>query len=358
MRKLLFIIILLGSFSLPLVNHAQIDDTIEIDYLSGEVIGVTVDEYGSPRYETKLPSGEVILLDSFGDPLVIGSKVYLERFVNEDIYNFVTIKRTPILAWVFGLFVLFVLLLTRKKGLRSLFSLGMSFVLLIFGLIPMLMNGFDPVVTSLVFGLCVLFLSIFVTHGFNRQSLVSFLGSFVSILVAVALLLIITKTSFITGFVSHDVQFLSTETEGMINLIRLFIAAVIIGTLGVLDDITITQVAVVRELSENEKLSRFDIFRKALNVGRDHVSSLVNTLIFAYIGATLPLIMFITLLEIPFLILISQEFIFVEIIRSLVGAIALVIAVPITTWLAVYVFKKAIGQDAHTIDAACAHHHH
>src|SRR5690606_34507917 len=98
----------------------------------------------------------------------------------------------------------------------------------------------------------------------------------------------------------------------------------------------------VRELSSDNTLSKKNIFTKALNVGKDHIASLVNTLVFAYVGATLPLIMFIALLKVPIVVLLSQEFIFVEIARSLIGAIALTIAVPVTTWLAVFVFLKPI----------------
>ena len=128
--------------------------------------------------------------------------------------------------------------------------------------------------------------------------------------------------------------------------------------MGVLDDITITQVAVVRELSSDTTLNRKDIFTKALRVGRDHISSLVNTLVFAYVGATLPMIMFITLLEIPVYILLSQEFIFIEIIRSLIGAIALTLAVPVTTWLATHVLLRSIQKDSCDIESPCAHHNH
>ena len=139
-----------------------------------------------------------------------------------------------------------------------------------------------------------------------------------------------------------------------INFVRLFAAAVIIGTLGVLDDITITQVAVVRELANSSEETRASIFKRALRVGKDHITSLVNTLVFAYVGSALPLIMFTTQVNTPFTILISQEFIAAEIVRTFVGAIALVIAVPITTWCATYPFFHYLKKDKEPI----AHHCH
>jgi uncharacterized membrane protein len=254
--------------------------------------------------------------------------------------------------------VLSIIILARKKGLRSLGSLGLSILLLFGVLIPLLLRGFDPLWTTLIFGLVILFISIFVTHGFNKQSLVAFLGSFGSIILAFVLLSIVTEATFLTGLINDHIQYLSFEVENTINLVRLVSASIIIGVLGVLDDITVTQVAVVRELSSTEGIKKNTIFAKALRVGRDHISSLVNTLVFAYVGATLPLIMFISLLEIPFWILISQEFIFIEIIRSLIGAIALTLAVPLTTWLAAYVFLPAIKRDQKALESACAHHNH
>ncbi len=108
---------------------------------------------------------------------------------------------------------------------------------------------------------------------------------FFSLLFAIALLALVTKITHLTGFINDEIQFLSSEVGDSINLVRLVSASIIIGILGVLDDITITQVAVVRELSTNN-LKQKDIFTKALRVGRDHISSLVNTLVFAYVGAT------------------------------------------------------------------------
>lgn len=356
MQKVFLIILFIIGISFPFSSYADIDTNVSIEYFKGTVIDTVQDEHSAISYVTRLDSGKVIELDSYGDILPVGSRVYVEYFTDENVYNFVTIQRTPTILWVFGLFVLCIFIFTHKKGLRSLLSLGLSFVLLILGLVPLLMRGYDPIVVSLVFGLCVLFLGIFVTHGFNRQSLVSFLGSGLSILVAFLVLVFISKTSYLTGVVDDHTQFLSYQTGSIVDFVRLFMAAVIIGTLGVLDDITITQVAVVRELSEVSKLSKHQIFKKALNVGKDHISSLVNTLIFAYVGATLPLIMFISLLEIPFLVLISQEFIFIEIMRSLVGAIALIVAVPVTTWLASYVFLETIKKDEEIVET-CAHCH-
>ena len=340
-------------------NISPIDSSFDSVYVSGRVIDVyDDDEQGQKIYITQLKDGSIIELDSYGESIPVGERIYLEYFKDQDLYNFVTVNRNHSTVLLLLIFITSIIFLTKKKGVRSLLSLLVSMIVLFFGLVPLLLNGFDPVWTTIIFGLCVLFLSIFFTHGFNRQSLVSFLGSFGSILLGIFLIHFITEITSLTGLINEEIQFLSFEVENSINLVRLVSASIIIGILGVLDDITITQVAVVRELSSNHELKRNTIFTKALRVGRDHISSLVNTLVFAYLGATLPMIMFISLLDIPFLILISQEFIFVEIIRSLIGAISLTLAVPLTTWLAVYVFLGAIKKDACSLESPCGHHHH
>ncbi|MFT6361485.1 MAG: putative membrane protein [Candidatus Paceibacteria bacterium] len=356
MQKLYIIIIILLA---PFISFAQVDDaSFASEYFSGKVIETQTSESGHILYRTQLSDGTTIELDTFGEEIPVGARVYVEYFTQQDYYNFVTVNRVNPMIFLTILFVLSIIILARKKGLRSLGSLGLSILLLFGVLIPLLLRGFDPLWTTLIFGLVILFISIFVTHGFNKQSLVAFLGSFGSIILAFVLLSIVTEATFLTGLINDHIQYLSFEVENTINLVRLVSASIIIGVLGVLDDITVTQVAVVRELSSTEGIKKNTIFAKALRVGRDHISSLVNTLVFAYVGATLPLIMFISLLEIPFLILISQEFIFIEIIRSLIGAIALTLAVPLTTWLAAYVFLPAIKRDQKALESACAHHNH
>jgi len=327
-------------------------------YIDGHVVAIEQDENGFTQYMTRLDDGSIIPIDTYGVPVAVDSRIHIEYFPNLDNYNFVTVDRSSSIIILLIIFIGSIIWLSKSKGIRALFSLVMSIALLFFGLIPLLLSGFDPVSISILFGLGVLFVSIFVTHGFNYQSLVSFLGSFVSILLAWLLINLVGDISSLTGLINDEIQFLSFESEKTLDLVRIISASIIVGILGVLDDITITQVAVVRELSIDTHLKKTAIFAKALRVGRDHISSLVNTLVFAYVGATLPMIMFITLLDIPFHVLINQEFIFIEILRSLVGAITLTLAVPVTTWLATHVFSGLIAKDAHSVESACAHHHH
>lgn len=349
------ILIFLSLFSFGFFASAQ---EFEVEYERARVIGSHLDENETLVYDVKTNKGYETSIYSFGLELKEGNRIFIEKDQGGDQYFFTSVDRSGTLIFLVVFFVLAIILLARKKGLKALFSLALSFALLFFVLVPLLIRGYDPVWTSLFFGTLVLALTIFLTHGYNKQSLSSFLGSLISIIFASGLLYFVVKASSLSGYLSEDIQYLSIELENGINLVRLVSAGIIIGVLGVLDDITITQVAVVRELALAGGKDKKSIFAAALRVGRDHVSSLVNTLVFAYVGAALPLIMLVSIMPLPWFVLLSKEFIFVEIVRSLVGVLALMLAVPVTTWISVYIFKDAIIKDEHTVESACAHHHH
>ncbi len=356
MQKLLTTLIIGIYFFLPNLIHAQNVEGFQSEYVKIEITGKEqTDTYSDLFYYQGVNrKGEVIEFEAVEDHITIGSEVYLEHFIDADEYVFVTTDRTEVIIALVLLFILLVLWFTGKKGVRALVSLLGSFLLLIFGLIPLLLKGYDPLLISLGFGTLILFLSIFVTHGFTRQSAISFIGSGFSIVIATLLVVALTNFGSFSGITDHSAFFLSQYSDVQINFIRLFSAAVIIGTLGVLDDITITQVSIVRELAHSSNEKRSVMFARALRVGKDHISSLVNTLVFAYVGSALPLIMFATEVDTPFMILISQEFIAAEIVRTFVGAIALIIAVPITTWCACYPFFSYLKKDSSRHE----HHHH
>lgn len=158
----------------------------------------------------------------------------------------------------------------------------------------------------------------------------------------------------LSGFGSDEAVYLNFNTHGSLDFAGLLLGGIIIGTLGVLDDIAITQTAVVRELLHTDgNLTKKDIYRKALNVGREHVGALVNTLALAYTGASLPLVLLLSQSTMPALFLINSEVFATEIIRTVVGSIGLIMTVPITTALAVLYLSKSdpIKHSGH------AHHH-
>src|SRR5690606_2999880 len=149
-----------SSFVEPTLAQDQELD-FESTYISGKVIDISEDENGLVLYETQLKDGSVIYVDTYGEKVEVGSRVFLEYFSDTNMYNFITVNRNMPLAFLFVFFVGSILLLSRKKGIRSLASLGLSLGLLLLVLVPILLSGFDPIWATVTFGLCVLFLSIF-----------------------------------------------------------------------------------------------------------------------------------------------------------------------------------------------------
>jgi uncharacterized membrane protein len=191
----------------------------------------------------------------------------------------------------------------------------------------------------------ILFLAIYLTHGFNKESSVAFMGTVLAVILTGILAYVGVSLARLSGFASDEAVYLNFNTRGMLDFAGLLLGGMMIGVLGVLDDIAITQAAVVSEIYNSAPhLSRKDVYKKALRVGKEHVGALVNTLALAYTGASLPLLLLFSTSDSSTTSIINQEIFATEIIRTVVGSIGLILTVPITTLLAVYILKGYKGK--------------
>lgn len=250
-------------------------------------------------------------------------------------YAFVDFQRHTPLLILAGLFVLAVLLLSRLQGLRALAGAAASMVVLVVFLLPTLLAGSSPMFAAVVAASIIAFLAIYLTHGINDQATVALLGTLASLaLVAVVALIFVGLCDF-TGLVNTEATVLQI-TAGQVDLNGVLLAGIVIGSLGVLDDVTVTQVSAVWELrAANPTESPRAVYTRAIRIGRDHIASTVNTLVLAYAGASLPLLLLFTQSTQPLRRVLTGELVAIEIVRTLVGSIGLVASVPITTALAV-----------------------
>lgn len=292
--------------------------------------------------------GETVTFENDYIQLTEGDTFFLNYLVTingDEIYSVREVDRRASLGIIALLFVAVLLVFARFQGLRSLVSLAGSLLVILFVLIPLLVQGYPPIPVSVGVAGSILFFAIFFTHGFNKDSLIAYIATVLSVLLTGLLAYMAVTLTSLTGFSSEESVYLNLNTGGVLNFEGLLLAAIIIGALGVLDDIAITQVAVVRELHAlDDALSFRAMYEKAIRVGKDHIGAVVNTLVLAYAGAALPLLLLFSLSESPFLTIINREIIATEIIRTLVGSTGLILAVPITTLLAVFVYKKYRGQ--------------
>lgn len=281
-----------------------------------------------------------------GDTFYFNHNIYID---GRETYGVVDVDRSGALIPLALLFVGVVVLFGGWQGVRSLIALLGSFFAIFYVLLPGLLAGWSPLLASFLVAGGILFVAIFFTHGFNRESLVAYVGTMIAVCITGVLAIVSVHGADLSGFASEASVYLNFNTRGALDFTALLLGAIIIGVLGVLDDIAVTQAAVVAELFDSNKdMSRREVYQRALRVGREHVGALVNTLVLAYTGASLPLLLYIHLSPASFTSTINSELFATEIVRMIVGSIGLVLTVPIVTLIAVFFLKGYKSKHSHS----------
>jgi uncharacterized membrane protein len=271
-----------------------------------------------------------------GQPeLSVGDEVFLSVVELEDetaAYQYADRSRWPLLIGLTLLFALAVVGLGRMRGVAALAGLALSVAILVFFILPAIVQGRDAVLVALAGGGAIALVSLYLAHGYNPLTHVAAVGAFSALLLTVGLSAAVVALADFTGLVDEEAFYLLSIPT--LDLSGLLLAGLVLGAIGALDDVTVTQASAVWEVHRaNPALPPDDLFSAGLRVGRDHIVSTVNTLLLAYAGASLPLLILFTLSEQALGVVASSEVVAVEIARTLVGSIGLVTAVPITTWL-------------------------
>jgi uncharacterized membrane protein len=266
----------------------------------------------------------------------IGDRVFLGFTEGEDgskTYNYYDRDRLWVLGLVGLVFAAAVIGLGRLRGVAALAGLVISLAVLFWFIVPAVIAGRDAVAVAVVGGGLIVLIALYLAHGYTPLTHVAAIGAFTALALTAVLSWLAIALAKFTGFASEESFYLA----GLENLEigGLLLAGIVLGAIGALDDVTVTQASAVWEVNRaNPDLGRGELFASGLRVGRDHIASTVNTLLLAYAGAALPLLILFSLSGLPPGVVASSEVIAVEIVRTLVGSIGLVAAVPITTWLA------------------------
>jgi len=291
---------------------------------------------------------DIDVLNMSGNTFAPGDKVLVNWSQDIDgndqffILNYVRRGYRYLLAAIFAIAII---LVGRKKGVRSLVSLVVTFFIIIKFIIPQIIAGNSPLLVALAGSIAILGLIIYITEGFNRKTHIALLSIAISLFVTFILAYIFVHLAKLTGFSSDEATYLATMPGSHIVDFRgLLLAAILIGTLGVLDDVILGQIETVDQIKErNPNLSDKKTIRSATKIGRTHLSSMVNTLFLTYAGASLPLLILFSVnpeSAVTFHNALDNEAIATEVIRTLAGSIGLILAFPITTYLAVYFLKS------------------
>lgn len=281
-----------------------------------------------------------------GQKIIVG----MVEDANGTTYYILDVYRLPPALWLFIAFVATILILGRKRGFTALLGLLFTVLILAYVLIPQIVAGRNPVMVIIIGACAIAISSLYLAHGFNRQTSIAVISTLITLFISIAFSMFAVWFTRLSGQGSEDAAFLQFGTLSHINLSGLLLAGIIIGTLGVLDDITTAQSAVVLELKKaNPAFKLKDLYFRSINVGREHIASLVNTLVLAYAGASFPLLLlFVMDSNRPWWVIINGENIMEEIIRTLSGSMTLVLAVPITTLLAAWYWSKRTPNEKET----------
>ena len=346
------------SFSgveLPVVNmsamgsensKARVEEIIE----EGEVaLGDTVQRYQVARVELLEGDYKGIVMEmDYGRRQILSNNVYLQpgdqilvtvgsRPDGVLTVYFADFVRINSILWMVAIFIVTILALSRWKGLRSLLSMALSLAIIIGYIIPHILAGEGPLRVSITGAIVLLMVTLYLTYGWNLKTHAAVLGMVIVLLLTGALAALFVYTTRLTGSGDENALFLMQMLNTQINLRGLLLGGMIIGALGVLDDLVTTQSSAVFELHHiNPGLGFKELFRSVMRIGQDHVAATVNTLVLAYAGAALPMLLMFSLGRGDYGTFVNYEFVAEEIVRTIVGSLGLIAAVPLTTAIATF----------------------
>jgi len=272
-----------------------------------------------------------------GDKVLVSHNLDLE---NQDIFYIIDYVRNTNIYLLAFIFLLCMVVIGRWKGLRAIIALIITFIIILKLILPAILNGHNPILISIGGGFLILFFIIYITEGINKKSHISLLSILISLFITGVLAIIFSNLMKLNG-VSEDSIYLINLIDKTINFKGLLFAGVIIGSLGVLNDMVVSQVSTVLEIKNaNFNLSNKEILKRAYRVGVSHVSSMANTLFLAYAGSALSILLLFSIGGMNFADVLNNHLIATEIFRGLIGAIGIVLSMPISTFLASYYFKN------------------
>jgi uncharacterized membrane protein len=363
---LLGLLLLSGGF----VTHAQVEIVPDKhEYIKSEVTKVVFLEdremFASTTRKVymvtaRLADGTEQAFENDHFEVNVGDKIYVHKRTDIDgtvYFNMDEPVRLPILFMLLCVFILLSIWIGGKQGFKGLLSLAGSIFLLFLILVPSILKGYSPVFVSLCVASVIIVLGSFITHGFNRTTSSAVLGMIVTVCGVGIVTLFLMKTLFLTGVYSEDVVYLMFNTGGAVDATGLLFAGIMIGLLGILYDVAIGQSIAIEELMRaDEHMPRTRLIQRGMRIGREHIGALINTLAIAYVGASLPLLLLFSTSDSGILYILNREDISTEIVRILIGSMSIILAVPITTYIAVYILKK-YGVPNKKTEGGCAHVH-
>lgn len=362
--KRILLPIIIAIFCIPMIANAQIEQTQTFARAHIDAIEESTNEHQeiTQHISLTITSGDekekTINIDQPIDPVFhqhskykTGQTVLITHFLETEDESGITLPeryyimepyRIPALMWITLGFFALVIFFGRKQGIASILGLLITIGVLVKLVVPAMLAGLNPLFAILIGAAIIILASLYVAHGFNKRTTIALAGTTITFLISLILAWGFVHIAYLFGFGSETAFFLQQDLPPGFDFRGLLLGAILLGALGVLDDITCGQSAAIEEIHKaNPQLNHKELYKRGLSVGREHIASLVNTLVLAYAGAAFPILLFLSINKYqPLWITLNNELFAEEIIRTLVGSTALVLAVPITTALAALYFGK------------------
>ena len=319
----------------PGTRVQEVTLTVTSDEIKGEVLFIENILMGNPAYDLVVEEGDRVLVGIQGS-LEEMEEVYLKEFVRD--------RALFVLA---GAFILLLLVIGRLKGLKTVITLGLTVLMIIYLLIPGILRGYSPILLAVAVSAVVTLITILIIGGINRKSVSAIIGILGGVFIAGVIALFVGGRIQLTGFSSQEaVMLLYIPQEIELNVRGLLFAGIIIGSLGAVMDVGISIASSMQEvLYANPSISGSDLRKAGFNVGRDIMGTMSNTLILAYVGSAIPLLILFSAYEASFTDIINLDVIATEVVRAVAGSIGLILSVPITVYAGGMLMKKTVKEN-------------
>ncbi|MBP6994186.1 YibE/F family protein [Candidatus Woesebacteria bacterium] len=332
--------------------HSSTIYAAETEFYSVKVIGT--ENTKQVRVETVNKKGkqEQFVVDTLSDryisspQYVVGDRliVSVTQAQGKRVVSIIERDRTIPYLVLAALFVATVVVVGRLQGGIAIIAMALSFMLLVTVTIPQIIAGVDPIVVSLLTALIIVPLTFYLSHGLNQKTSLAILATLIALAITGFMSAFFTQITPLTGYASDEAAAITLRFGDMLKMSNLLIAGMIISSMGILDDVTIAQIGIVQSLHKAKpNMHARQLFLEAMKLGRDHIASLVNTLILVYVGAALPMFLLVYKSDAPLWVVIQREVVAEEIVRTLVSSVGIILAVPIATTFGIKWGRKKRG---------------
>lgn len=353
MKKVVIIFsVLLLLFQASPFAYAQSEPASTQEMLRGKIIKEDSKEYNDlgklqkTIYKVKLENKKVI--DAVYLPneitklsMTTDSEIVLVKMKmkNDTLYQIVDTYRLPALLYFLIAFVVIAVIIVGRRGVGSLLGLVISLIVILYGIVPLILKGYDPLLVTVCFSVIILLFTTYLAHGVSRQTTVALVATFISLLLTLAVSYICIWVLKLNGLGNENVYDLYFATGNAINAKGLLLSGIVIATLGALNDVTVTQAVTIFEMRKlNHKLTYLELLKNGLSIGRVHGASMVNTLVLAYAGSSLFVFIFFIVnpQKQPVWAILNNEFMVEEIVTSIGGTMGILLSVPLVTLMAAW----------------------